>query len=123
MKDVLVVNNLNVGFRQDGKVHPAVKGVSFTIGEGETVALVFNPDLRVARLRVGVAEATAEYAGLWDDPELSIDVLNITSSVPNPWVLGSALAFTIPVSGRLRVEKARADAAMYDDKRRRHDSD
>jgi microcin C transport system ATP-binding protein len=40
MKDVLVVNNLNVGFRQDGKVHAAVKGVSFTIGEGETVALV-----------------------------------------------------------------------------------
>ncbi|MGR3662870.1 MAG: ABC transporter ATP-binding protein [Paracoccaceae bacterium] len=40
MKDVLVVKNLNVGFRQDGKVHAAVKGVSFTIGQGETVALV-----------------------------------------------------------------------------------
>jgi len=84
-----------------------------SLGEGETVALVFNPDLRVARLRAGVAEATAEYAGLWDDPELSIDVLNITSSVPSPWVAVSALAFTIPVSGRLRVEKARAEAAMY----------
>lgn len=84
-----------------------------SLGEGETVALVFNPDLRVARLRAGVAKATAEYAGLWDDPELSIDVLNITQSVPDPWVIGSALAFTIPVSGRLKVEKARADAAMH----------
>lgn len=84
-----------------------------SLGEGETVALVFNPDLRVARLRAGVAKATAEYAGLWDDPELSIDVLNITQSVPDPWVIGSALAFTIPVSGRLKVEKERAEVAMH----------
>jgi outer membrane protein TolC len=84
-----------------------------SLDEGKTVALVFNPDLRVARLRAGVAEATAEYAGLWDDPELSIDVLNITSSVPDPWIVGSTLAFTIPVSGRLGVEKERAEAAMY----------
>lgn len=84
-----------------------------SLGEGETVALVFNPDLRLARLRAGVAKATAEYAGLWDDPELSIDVLNITQSVPDPWLIGSALAFTIPVSGRLKVEKARAEAAMH----------
>lgn len=84
-----------------------------SLGEGETVALVFNPDLRVARLRAGVAKATAEHAGSWDDPELSIDVLNITQSVPDPWVIGSALAFTIPVSGRLKVEKARAEAAMH----------
>ena len=84
-----------------------------SLGEGETVALVFNPDLRVARLRAGVAEATAEYAGLWDDPSLSIDVLNVTSNVPDPWIIGSALSFTIPISGRLRVEKARAEAAKY----------
>lgn len=88
-------------------------GDGLSLGEGETVALVFNPDLRVARLRAGVAEATAEYAGLWDDPELSIDVLNITQSVPDPWVIGSSLAFTIPVSGRLKVEKARAEAALH----------
>lgn len=84
-----------------------------SLGEGETVALVFNPDLRVARLRAGVAKATAEHAGLWDDPELSIDVLNITQNVPDPWLIGSALAFTLPVSGRLKVEKARAEAAMH----------
>ena len=37
---VLSVENLNVGFRQDGRVIQAVKGVSFTVAKGETVALV-----------------------------------------------------------------------------------
>ena len=40
MSAVLKVKNLNVGFRQDGAVHPAVRDVSFSIEEGETVALV-----------------------------------------------------------------------------------
>ncbi|WP_375260246.1 ABC transporter ATP-binding protein, partial [Citreimonas sp.] len=34
------VRDLKVGFRQDGATTPAVKGVSFDVGEGETVALV-----------------------------------------------------------------------------------
>ncbi len=37
---VLEVENLNVTFRQDGRQVPAVRGVSFTVGKGETVALV-----------------------------------------------------------------------------------
>lgn len=37
---VLAVSNLSVRFRQDGRVIDAVKGVSFTVGKGETVALV-----------------------------------------------------------------------------------
>jgi cobalt-zinc-cadmium efflux system outer membrane protein len=86
-------------------------GVS--LGEGEMIALVYNPDLRIARLRAGVARATATHAGLWDDPELSIDVLHITESVPDSWVVGSAISFTLPVSGRLQAEKARAEAALH----------
>ena len=34
------MNNLKVSFRQDGQVSAAVKGVSFTVDRGETVALV-----------------------------------------------------------------------------------
>ncbi len=37
---VLEVNNLRVAFRQDGQLFEAVKGVSFTVDRGETVALV-----------------------------------------------------------------------------------
>ncbi|MBT2130258.1 ABC transporter ATP-binding protein [Aliiroseovarius lamellibrachiae] len=37
---VLKVDNLRVSFRQDGQLHPAVRGVSFEVGKGETVALV-----------------------------------------------------------------------------------
>jgi len=40
MTATLDVRNLVVGFRQDGKITQAVKGVSFTVGRGETVALV-----------------------------------------------------------------------------------
>lgn len=88
-------------------------GDGLTLAEGEVVALVYNPDLRVARLKTGVAQATAEHAGRWDDPELSIDVLKVTESVPHPWVVGSALSLTIPVSGRLAIEQSRAEAAVH----------
>ena len=37
---VLQVDNLSVTFRQDGRIIPAVHGVSFAIDKGETVALV-----------------------------------------------------------------------------------
>ena len=37
---VLDVRDLTVSFRQDGAEHPAVKGVSFHVDKGETVALV-----------------------------------------------------------------------------------
>jgi len=89
----------------------ASDGVS--LNEGKMIALVYNPDLRVARLKAGVAKATADYAGLWDDPELSLDVLSITKGVPDPWIVGSALSLTVPLSGRLHAEKSRAKAAMY----------
>ena len=37
---VLAVRDLKIGFRQEGVISPAVKGVSFHIAKGETVALV-----------------------------------------------------------------------------------
>ena len=40
MNVVLEVSNLNIGFRQDGRDFSAVRGVSFTVNKGETVALV-----------------------------------------------------------------------------------
>jgi microcin C transport system ATP-binding protein len=40
MTVVLEVENLNIAFRQDGRTINAVRGVSFTVAKGETVALV-----------------------------------------------------------------------------------
>jgi microcin C transport system ATP-binding protein len=40
MRPILEVNNLRVGFRQDGVYSEAVRGVSFSVARGETVALV-----------------------------------------------------------------------------------
>ncbi|WP_347311314.1 ABC transporter ATP-binding protein [Defluviimonas sp. SAOS-178_SWC] len=40
MSTVLDIRDLRVDFRQDGRIIHAVKGVSFSVGKGETVALV-----------------------------------------------------------------------------------
>lgn len=82
------------------------------LAEGEVVAMVFNPDLRLARLRAGVAAATAEHAGLWEDPQFGLQVLSLTKSVSNPLVVSPGLTFTLPISGRLEAEKARSNATL-----------
>lgn len=81
--------------------------------EAQIIALVYNPDLRVARLKANVAAATAKHAGLWDDPTVSFDILGVTNSVPKPWIVGSSISLTVPLSGRLKVEKSQAKAVMY----------
>lgn len=78
----------------------------------EWVALVYNADLRLARADRGVAQAIADYAGLWDDPTINVDVLHILGSVSNPWIAGGAIGLTLPLSGRLDREKALAAAEL-----------
>jgi outer membrane protein, heavy metal efflux system len=82
--------------------------------EAEAVVLVFNPDLRQARLEANVTRATAAHAGLWQDPALGVDLERIVSGAggANPWVAGSTIGITIPISGRLEAEKARAGADL-----------
>ena len=81
------------------------------LSEGELVALVFNPELRLARLRLARAEASAEHAGRWQDPQLSLGVMRVTESVPDPWYVNPSLLFTVPLSGRLSAERGQARAA------------
>jgi len=81
-----------------------------SLAEGQLVALVFHPRLRLARLRAGLAEESSAEAGRWEDPVFSLDVLRITESVPDRWVVTPSLGFTIPISGRLAAERAHADA-------------
>ena len=85
-------------------------GDGVSLREAEVVALFFNPRLRVARLKARVPLAAAREAGRWEDPELAIDGQRIVESVDEPWVLGGTVNLTIPLSGRLRVERAKAFA-------------
>lgn len=97
--------------------YPGTPGVTdaneLRLVDAELVALAFNPELRRARARAAVALAGAEHAGLWNDPSLSFDVLRVVESIPDPWVIGGVVGFTIPLSGRLGVQKALA-AAEHD---------
>jgi cobalt-zinc-cadmium efflux system outer membrane protein len=90
-------------------VGPFDSADGLSLREAEVVALVFNPDLRLARLRAGVATARSENAGLWDDPAIGVDVERILKSVAEPWVIASAIEFTLPLSGRLGATKALAN--------------
>ncbi|MBY0311668.1 MAG: TolC family protein [Phycisphaerales bacterium] len=90
---------------QSGEFNPA-DGI--TCEEAELIALVFNADLRVARLRAGVTQATAENAGLWEDPTIGVDLTRIVESTPEPWKVFTSVGITIPISGRLDIEKQRA---------------
>lgn len=87
----------------------ASDGIS--LEEAEIVAIVLNPDLRLARLRAGLAAATAEHAGLWEDPQFGLDFMSLTERSGNPLVVSPGLSFSVPISGRLGAEKARAEAA------------
>lgn len=82
-----------------------------TCSEAEVIALVYNADLRIARLRAGVAQATAENSGLWEDPTLGVDLARIVQSTPEPWKVFTNLGITIPLSGRLAIEQRQADAS------------
>lgn len=81
-------------------------GVS--LAEAEAVALVWNADLRLARLRAGITRATAENSGLWEDPVVAVDLTRIIQSVEHPWKLAATIGLTLPISGRLEIEKQRA---------------
>ncbi|MEE2907976.1 MAG: TolC family protein [Planctomycetota bacterium] len=83
-------------------------GISYA--EGEVLALFYNPELRITRLQAGVALATRETAGLWEDPVFGFDGAEIISP-PTPFEFGLMGSLTIPISGRLEVEKERAGAA------------
>lgn len=78
--------------------------------EGEVIALFYNADLRLARAQAGIALATYETAGLWQDPEFGFDGAELLSP-SGPFEFGLTLSLTIPLSGRLEVERDVAASA------------
>lgn len=82
------------------------------LAEAEVVALVFNPTLHAARLRAGVADADARTAGRWDDPAFSFSALRAVESVAKPWTLLGGLSLSLPLSGRLGLEREHAERVV-----------
>jgi cobalt-zinc-cadmium efflux system outer membrane protein len=80
--------------------------------EGEVIALFYNPELRIARLEASAALANYETSGLWKDPVFGFNGAEI-SSPSQPFQFGLMANVSIPLSGRLKVEKARA-GTMYE---------
>lgn len=89
-----------------------------TLREGQAVALWYNLDLRVARLRAEGAQSMAQAAGRWPDPELGFEkgqkfveeaghgFLHDAGGVSRSWISMGSISITIPLSGRLRAERA-----------------
>lgn len=94
-----------------------------TLQEAEIIALVFNTDLRRARARAGVAAAVAAHAGLWEDPVLGTDLTRIIQDTPHPWKVFTTVGLTIPISGRLKIEKLRAGAEHAAELARIHEAE
>lgn len=82
-----------------------------SLWEAEIVALCFNPTLREIRAEAAVALASWEHAGALDDPVLELSVLRVLENVPSRWIIGGTIGFTLPLTGRRDVERARAGAA------------
>jgi len=99
-----------------GKRAPFDASDGISLAEAEAVALLFNPSLRVARLKARVPKVGAQHAGIREDPRVELDLLRILEGVSSPWILASGVKFTIPLTGHLARERelalADADVAM-----------
>lgn len=103
---------------QDAAAFDPDDGLS--LAEAELVALLFNPQLRVARLQAKAPLLGAREAGRWEDPEFDFDLLRFTQSVDDPWIVGASIKFTVPISGRLGAEKDKALAQANVEQRKVH---
>ncbi len=92
------------------------------LAECETFALFYNHDLRLARERAGIARATRENAGLWQDPVFGFDGAQVLSP-GDDFEYGAVLSLTLPISGRLSRECDRAEAAYEVELRRIADAE
>lgn len=88
---------------------PKPEGLSLTLEQAKVLALTLNPELNLKRLEAAKTLAGARQAGWWKDPEFDADALRILKDVPDPWILGSTLQFTIPLSGVPGLEKQAAN--------------
>lgn len=88
-----------------------------TLHEARAIALWYSPELRIARLKAQNAREIAAIPGMMDDPVLGVEsgrktteageggFLREAKSVSRSWISAGSLSITIPISGRVRVER------------------
>lgn len=91
------------------RIAPAGKQTTLTWEQLSIFGLFANPDLNKARLKYLSSRHTQQYAGLWDDPSISLNVNRYLKGVQ--YDRGGAFNTSIPVSGRTTL--ARRVAEMY----------
>ena len=74
--------------------------------DGAAIAILLNPQVRVARTAAGAASAGLNEADAWVNPELSAELRRTLDTGASPWILGAQLSFTLPLSGRPGATKA-----------------
>ncbi|HEX2837904.1 MAG TPA: TolC family protein [Phycisphaerales bacterium] len=94
----------------EGHAAPFDLADGVSIAEAEVIALVYNADLHAARQRALLCLACAGAAGAWEDPVFGLDLARIVESVDEPWKLGGSIGISVPISGRLRLDKLHAEA-------------
>jgi cobalt-zinc-cadmium efflux system outer membrane protein len=70
------------------------------LAEAQWVALAFNPELRLARLRLTQATVAAQESASWPDPRFTLSALELSEEIPDPWVITQGLEFSLPLTGR-----------------------
>ena len=91
-----------------------------TLHEGRLAALAYNPRLRIARLEVERALASAAHSGLWEDPEYSLETLKESGAGHDSRGSLSTLTFSIPVFGRTGAQQAKAGAELHATRLKNH---
>ncbi|MCL1919804.1 MAG: TolC family protein [Kiritimatiellaeota bacterium] len=86
-----------------------------SLAEAQRHALFLNPEINALRARHLASSNAAAQTGWWEDPEVGVDALRMMKGVPKPWILDSALAFTIPVNGVPALERKAAEAYAFAD--------
>ncbi|MBF0199399.1 MAG: TolC family protein [Planctomycetes bacterium] len=94
----------------DVKTYDLEDGIS--LHEAEVTALFYNPMIASSRLRSGLPEVQRKYAKLWDDPELDVDGEYFSSKQDDPLNYSGGLSLTIPLSGRLDIQKEVAEETL-----------
>ncbi|MCA8940428.1 MAG: TolC family protein [Planctomycetes bacterium] len=95
--------------RQIAEAHGLNLSDGLSFFEAQTLGVWFNPELVLKRAEAGIERANADNAGLWEDPSLRLDGSKLLESADKPWSAALGIGLTIPIFGRLGLEKQVAE--------------